>query len=88
MLCHDGCANSKEALVSAQLMRWKQRTEECVDVLAHDIEDLFERSYGCRAGMDSDMKEFLKRDLFVQGLSLKWQEKVLPSAKTFTDALH
>lgn len=30
----------------------------------------------------------LKRDLFVQGLSLKWQEKVLPSAVTFADAFH
>ena len=30
----------------------------------------------------------LKRDLFIQGLSLKWQEKVLPSAATFADALH
>ncbi len=77
----------RKALVSAQLMRRKQRAEECVDVFAHDLEDLFERSYGCRAGMDSDTKELLKRDLFVQGLRLKWQEKVLPSAKTFTDAL-
>ena len=30
----------------------------------------------------------LKRDFFVQGLQLKWQEKVLPSAETFSAALH
>ena len=32
----------------------------------------------------------LKRNFFcfVQGLWLKWQEKALPSAKTFHDALH
>lgn len=30
----------------------------------------------------------LKRDLSVQGLLLKWQEKVLPSAETFADGLH
>ena len=38
--------------------------------------------------MDSESKQMLKRDLFVQGLRLKWQEKVLPSAETFADALH
>ena len=38
--------------------------------------------------MDQALKEMLKRDLFVQGLMLKWQEKVLPSATTFSDALH
>jgi len=38
--------------------------------------------------MDLSSKEMLKRDLFVQGLILKWQEKVLPSATTFSDALH
>ena len=30
----------------------------------------------------------LKRDLFIQGLLLKWQEKVLPSADIFADALY
>ena len=30
----------------------------------------------------------LKQDLFVQGLAFRWQEKVLPSATTFSDALH
>ena len=34
------------------------------------------------------LKGVLKRDIFVQGLLLKWQEKVLPSATTFADALH
>lgn len=38
--------------------------------------------------MDVVSKELLKRDLFIQGLSLKWQEKALPSAATFADALH
>ena len=44
--------------------------------------------HGLRPGMDQESKELLKRDLFVQGLLLKWQEKVLPSAKTFNDALY
>ena len=52
------------------------------------FEELFESSYGKRAGMDQASKEMLKRDLFVQGLLLKWQEKVVPSALTFADALH
>ena len=30
----------------------------------------------------------LKRDVFVQGLLLKWQKKVLPTASTFNEALH
>ncbi len=38
--------------------------------------------------MDQSSKEMLKRDLFVQGVALKWQEKVLPSASTFGDAMH
>ena len=38
--------------------------------------------------MDEGSKEMIKRDFFVQGLLLKWQEKVLPSAKRFSDALH
>ncbi len=38
--------------------------------------------------MDAASRELLKRDLFVQGLLLKWQEKVLPSVSTFEDALH
>ena len=49
---------------------------------------LFEKSYGKRQGMDLASKELLKMDLFIQGLSLMWQEKVLPSAATFADALH
>ena len=55
---------------------------------AQDFERLFEQSYGCRIGMDEDSRNMLKRDLFVQGLLLKWQEKVLPSAETYVDALH
>ena len=30
--------------------------------------------------MDDESKQLLKQDLFVQGLLLKWQEKVLPSS--------
>ena len=77
-----------EALVSAQLMRRKQQSVESVDEFAQDLEKLFDRSYGRRTGMDEGSKEMLKRDFFVQGLLLKWQKKVLPSPKTFSDALH
>lgn len=51
---------------------------------AQDFERIFQQSYGCRTGMDEDSCNMLKRDLFV----LKWQEKVLPSAETYVDALH
>ena len=77
-----------EALLSAQLIRRKQRPTESVDEYAHNSEALFEQSYGRRVGMDEPSKVMLKRDLFVQGLLLKWQEKVVPSAATFGDALH
>ena len=77
-----------EALLSVQLMRRKQRDSELVEGYAQDFESLFEKSYGRRSGMDDAAKEMLKSDLFVQGLILKWQEKVLPSAATFSDALH
>ena len=42
-----------------------------------------------RGSMDLDQKskELLKRDLFLQGLLLNWQEKVLPSANSSNDAL-
>ena len=67
----------------------KQQPNESVDEFAQDFEKLFEHSYGRKKGMDESCKEMLKRDFFfVQGLCLKWQEKVLPSAKTFHDALH
>ena len=71
-------------------MRRKQQYKfnESVDKFAQNLEKLFERSYGRRMGMDENSKEMLKRDFFVQGLWLKWQEKVLPSAKTFDEALH
>ena len=78
----------REALVSAQLMKRKQKVSETVDQYAQDFESLFERSYGRRSGMDMESKALLKRDLFVLGLKLKWQEKVLPSAETFADCLH
>ena len=73
----------REALVSAQLMHRKQQPNESVDEFAQDLEKLFERSYGRRKGMDESSKNMLKRDFFVQGLWLRWQEKVLPSAKSF-----
>ena len=68
-------------------MRRKQQLNESVDEFAHDLGKLFEHSYGRRKGMDGRRKEMLKRDFFLQGLWLKCQEKVLPSAKTF-HALH
>ena len=49
---------------------------------------MFEESYGHRVDVDATFKCVLKRDIFVQGLLLKWQEQVLPSATTFADALH
>ena len=79
---------ANEALLSSQLMKRNQRTRESVSTYAQELEALFEKSYGKREGMELASKELLKRDLFVQGLSLKWQEKVLPSAATFADALH
>ena len=59
-----------------------------MDDYAREFERLFEDSYGHRAEVDTNFKGILKRDIFVQGLLLKWQEKVLPSAETFADALH
>ena len=79
---------ANEALLSSQLMKRKQRAGESFSTYTQELEALFEKSYGKRQGMDLTSKELLKRDLFVQGLSLKWQEKVLPSAATFADALH
>ena len=77
-----------EALVSAQLMRCNQLSSEMVDEFAQDLDKLFKCSYGCRRGMDDSSRELLKHDVFVQGLLLKWQNKVLPSTSTFRDALH
>ena len=77
-----------EALLSAQLIKRKQKYSESVDEYADEFESLFEKSYGKRAGMDQGSKELLKRDLFIQGLAYKWQEMVLPSASSFGDALH
>lgn len=77
-----------EALLSAQLIKRKQKYSKSVDQYAHEFESLFEKRYGRRAGMDQALKELLKRDLFVQRLTNKWQEKVLPSASSFGDALH
>ena len=38
--------------------------------------------------MDENSCTMLERDLFIQCLLLKWQEKILPSAETFADALY
>ena len=78
----------REALLSAQLMKRRQRDTETVDQYAQDFETLFDRSYGRRTGMDQESRDLLKRDLFVLGLQMKWQEKVLPSAESFPDCLH
>ena len=51
---------------------------ETVDQYAQDFETFFDHSYGRRAGMDQESKDLLKRDLFVLGLRMKWQEKVFP----------
>ena len=77
-----------EVLLSVQLMKRKQQVNESVDAYSQDFESLFEKSYGQRTGMDQASKELLKGDLYVLGLLLKWQEKMVPSAKTFEDALH
>uniref|UniRef100_A0A1X7TEW5 Retrotransposon gag domain-containing protein n=1 Tax=Amphimedon queenslandica TaxID=400682 RepID=A0A1X7TEW5_AMPQE len=69
-------------------MMRRQQTNKSVDIFAHDFERLFEHSYGRRQGMDESLCEMLKRNLFIQGLLLQWQEKVLPSAETFADALY
>lgn len=74
--------------MSAKLMKRKQLSGETVDEYAEDFDNLFGNSYGKKAGMDHASREMLKRDLSVQGLALKWQEKVIPSAETFGDALH
>lgn len=78
----------RKALTSAELLRRKQRPGEPVDEYVQAFEKLFEKSYGCQVGIDDGFKATLKRDLFVQGLMLKWQEKVLPTAESFSDALH
>ena len=78
----------REALVSAQLMKWKQKATETVDQYGQEFETLFDRSYGRREGMEQESKDLLKRDLFALGLRMKWQEKVLPSAESFSDSLH
>ena len=59
-----------------------------MDDYVREFEQLFESSYGHRTDVDMTFKEILKRDIFVQGLLLKWQEKVLPSAVSFADALY
>ena len=66
------CPAKREALLSAQLMPRRQRNNESVDSYVQDFEDLFNKSYGQRGGMDLESKALLKRDLFVQGLLLKW----------------
>ena len=78
----------RKALTSAELLGRKQHEGESVDDFVQAFEKLFEKSYGSHSGIDDGFKATLKRDLFVQGLLLRWQEKVLPTAETFSDALH
>ena len=78
----------REALLSAQLIKRKQKPAESVNQYAQDFETLLDRSYGRRSGMDQEPKDLLKRDLFVLGLTMKWQEKELPSTKDFGDCFH
>jgi len=77
----------RDALASAQLMHRKQQWRESVDSFAQDFQHLFDKSYGVRFEMGESSKATLKCDLIVQGLLLKWQERVLPSAEFFEDAL-
>ena len=71
------------------LFKRKQQTDEPVDKYAQSFKMLFDKSYGNREGMDQASKNMLKRDLFVQGLLWKCQEKVLSSsADTVDDALY
>lgn len=50
---------------------------------------LFARNYGRRAYMDEESKQLLERNLFTQGLLLKWQEKALPLPATmFVETLY
>ena len=78
----------REAHMSAQLVRRRQQTNESVDKFSQDFKRLFEQSYSRGQGMDKSSCAMLKRNLFIQGLLLKWQKKVLPSAETFADALY
>ena len=78
----------REALKSAELIKRRQMQTESVDSYAQGFERLFLKSYGSCGGMDAESKEMLKRDLFVQGLLLKWQKKVLHSVDSFNDALY
>ena len=55
---------NREALLSAQLIKRKQKAAETVDRYA--------QSYGRMSGMDQESKDLLKRDLFVLGL-LQWR---------------
>ena len=80
--------SGRKALSSAQLLRRKQKPGEPVDEFVQAFENLFEKSYGNESGIDPAFRRTLKRDLFVQGLILKWQEKVLPTAENFTEALY
>ena len=68
-------------------MHRKQQWHESVDNYAQSFEHLFDKSYGVQHGIDIASKVTLKHDLFVQGLHLKWQERVLSSAESFEDAL-
>ena len=54
----------KEALLSAQLIKWKQKPMESVNQYAQNFETSFNLSYGRRSGMNQASKDHLKRDFF------------------------
>lgn len=56
---------AKRELQAAQLMSGQQRNSESIDSYVQDFEDLFNKSYGQRDGMDMESKVLQKRDLFV-----------------------
>ena len=59
--------------------------QSCIKVDSHADINLF---LGSTVLFSQKLKHMLKRDLFVQALLMKWQEKVLLSAKTFSYALY
>ena len=75
----------KDALVSAQLMHCRQEPREAADMYAQTFEQLFKKSI--KTWMYVASTATLKCDLFVPGLHLQWQDRVLPSAEPFEDAL-
>ena len=79
----------REALVSAQLMKRKQKATEMVDQYAGTLRPYLTTATVGGKGWTRSQKIFSREtELFVLGLRMKWQEKVLPSAESFSDCLH